>query len=340
MTQHTSLYQRSPMPVNYVRNLVELMAASGINQPRLLQQAGLTPEQVFADTEQLRFPQFRAVMLAGRELSGDDCIGLKLGQRLMLTAHGLLGYALISSNNLNEAMALLQRYFCTRTRLCAPHFEQSAGGEGVLAFHEMLELGDIRQLYLEVLVAATVSALRFLLGDAASGCQLSLPYERPPHGERYSELLGLPVSFNRPTLALRIPESLLQAPFPMADASSREQAAAKCEEELQRLEADQDMEARVRQQLMRAEGDLPSVEALAEQFHMTSRTLRRRLQAAQTSYQTILDDVRRLRALRYLGSNHSVQQVAWMLGYADPSNFSRAFRKWTGQSPSDWLASQ
>jgi AraC-like DNA-binding protein len=337
MAGNTQLYQRSPMPVNYVRNLVELMTASGISSSRLLSEAGLTHEQVFGSEAQLRFAQFRAVMLAGRKLSGDSAIGLKLGQKLMLTAHGLLGYAVISSANLGEAMTLLQRYFCTRTRLCAPSFEAN-GREGTLRFHEMMELGDIRQTYLEVMVAAVVSTMRFLLGETVSRCRLILPYVKPPHGDSYTSLLGLPVDFEGLTLSLTIPQSLLDAPFPMADAASREQAAAKCEEELQRLEADQDMEARVRQQLMQAEVTLPSVEELATRFHMTSRTLRRRLEAAKTSYQGILDDVRRLRAVRYLASNHSVQQVAWLLGYADPSNFSRAFRKWTGQSPSTFLA--
>lgn len=336
MVSTTHLYQRSPMPVNYVRNLVELLSASGINAQRLLIEAGLEHEQVFGAETQLRFAQFRAIMLAGRKLSGDDTIGLKLGQKLMLTAHGLLGYAVISSANLGEAMTLLQRYFCTRTRLCAPSFEMDAKG-GVLRFHEMMELGDIRQTYLEVMVAAVVSAMRFILGDGVSRCRLSLPYMKPAYGDSYTKLLGLPVSFEGTSLSLTVPQALLSAPFPMADAASRQQAAAKCEEELQRLEADQDMEARVRQQLMQAEVALPSVEELASRFHMTSRTLRRRLEAAQTSYQSILDDVRRLRALRYLAANQSVQQVAWLLGYADPSNFSRAFRKWTGQSPSVFL---
>src|SRR5690606_6378589 len=124
----------------------------------------------------------------------------------------------ISSANLGEAMALLQRYFCTRTRLCAPSFEADAKS-GVLRFHEMMELGDIRQTYLEVLVAAVVSAMRFILGEAVSRCRLSLPYMRPDYGDSYSRLLGLPVSFEGLTLSLAIPQPLLAEPFPMADAA-------------------------------------------------------------------------------------------------------------------------
>lgn len=164
-----------------------------------------------------------------------------------------------------------------------------------------------------------------------------MPFVRPSYGDQYTKLLGLPVSFEHSVLAIDIPQKLLIKSFPMADETSRLEAAKKCEEELMRLEADQDMEAKVRQHLMKAEADIPGVETLAEYFHMTSRTLRRRLEAANTTYQAILDDVRRLRALRYLDSRLPVQQVAWLLGYADPSNFSRAFRKWTGMSPTAYI---
>lgn len=336
MPTNTKIYQRSPMPVNYVRNLVELMVDYGLDKDQLLAKAGLTHEQVFSPREQLRFEQFRRVMLAGHELSGDDALGLKFGQKLMLTAHGLLGYAVMSSANLEEAMVLLQRYFCTRTRLCAPTFERHERG-GLLQFHEMMELGSIRQIYLEVVVAAVVSTMRFVVGDAVSYCRLQMPFVRPSYGDQYTKLLGLPVSFEHSVLAIDIPQKLLIKSFPMADETSRLEAAKKCEEELMRLEADQDMEAKVRQHLMKAEADIPGVETLAEYFHMTSRTLRRRLEAANTTYQAILDDVRRLRALRYLDSRLPVQQVAWLLGYADPSNFSRAFRKWTGMSPTAYI---
>lgn len=111
-------------------------------------------------------------------------------------------------------------------------------------------------------------------------------------------------------------------------------AAQKCEEELQRLEADQDWASRVRARLMQAEGMLPSLEQLATSFHLTSRTLRRHLAALGVSYRHLLEEVRMARAVRYLQANLPVQKVADLLGYADPSNFTRAFRRWTGHPPS------
>ena len=71
---------------------------------------------------------------------------------------------------------------------------------------------------------------------------------------------------------------------------------------------------------------------------MSSRTLRRRLKDAGTSYQEILDDVRAELARRYLArEKRAVDEVSFLLGFSDPSAFTKAFRRWTGRSPADFL---
>ncbi|EKF73700.1 AraC family transcriptional regulator [Alcanivorax hongdengensis A-11-3] len=324
---------RSPVSVNYVRNLLELIGDVGVDTQRLLDQVGLSEDEVYNQEPALRFEQFSRVMLGAREMTGDPALGLLLGQQLTLTAHGLLGYAAISSDNLGDALRLLERYFRTRTRLCIPRLEP--GSQWVrFCLAESMPLGPIRETYLEVVTAALVGGIRYLLGDRFRDATLELPYPAPHYAERYRALLDMPVQFNAEVAALRLPASLLDEPFTLADRASRQMAAQKCEEELQKLEADQDWASRVRARLMQAEGMLPSLEQLAGSFHVTSRTLRRYLNALGVSYRSLLEEVRMAKAMRYLQANITVQQVANKLGYADPSNFARAFRKWTGHPPS------
>ena len=88
---------RTPIPVNYVRNLVELVHEFGLDTDRLLAHVGLTQAEVYSAEPALRFEQFQRVMAGARDLSGDPAIGLALCRQLTVTAHGLLGYAAISS---------------------------------------------------------------------------------------------------------------------------------------------------------------------------------------------------------------------------------------------------
>lgn len=324
---------RSPIPVNYVRNLVELISEVGVDSAQLLQHVGLTEEQVYSAEPALRFDQFRRVMLGAREITANPALGLQLGQQLTLTAHGLLGYAAISSSDLGDALRLIERYFRTRTRMVIPRLTPDHRGVA-FTLVETRDLGDIRVEYLEVVIAAVVGGLRYLLGDKFKGVKLALPYAAPAHADLYEETLGMPVTFGADSASLWLPRQLLLVPFRLADPASRYMAAQKCEEELRRLEAEQDWASRVRARLLQAEGMLPSLEQLASSFHVTSRTLRRYLSAMGVSYRNLLEEVRMTRALRYLQADQSVQQVADKLGYADPSNFARAFRKWTGHPPS------
>lgn len=324
---------RTPIPVNYVRNLLELIEDSGLDTERLLKRVGLDAEAVYNPRPALRFDQFRRVMEGARAMSGDPTIGLALGRRITVTAHGLLGYAALSSADLGEALELLERYFRTRTRLCLPRLTVE-GTRVWFALIEPYDLGDIREAYLQVVTAALVGGLRYLLGDRFRDADLSLPYPAPPHAERYSTILGMPVTFGADLATLRFPAELMRERFALADPASRQMAARKCEEELQRLEANQDWASRVRGRLMQAEGMLPSLEQLAASFHLTSRTLRRHLASMGVSYRHLLEEVRMARAIRYLQANLPVRKVADLLGYADPSNFTRAFRRWTGHPPS------
>jgi len=84
-------------------------------------------------------------------------------------------------------------------------------------------------------------------------------------------------------------------------------------------------------------GDDPTLGAVAEQLRMSERTLQRRLAEQKLSFTDLLDDVRRESALEYLKARRvSVEEVAFLLGFATPSSFFRAFKRWTGTTPQGW----
>lgn len=324
--------ERMPISVNYISNLVELVGDQGYDTDRLLASVGLTREEVYTPEAMLRFEQFRRLILGARELTGDPAIGLHLGSQMSLTAHGLLGYAAMSSANLGEVVQLLLRYFNTRTRLLVPAFERE-GRTASLILNESVPLEDVRIPYMEVTLASLAGALRFLVGERFDEAEALFPYPAPSYADQYREVFAGGVCFNADAMAIRVPVEMLDIPFPTADRASRDMALKQCEEELRRLEAHESVAERIRRTLMTAREQLPGIEELADHMAMTSRTLRRHLAAAGTSYKKLLEEVRRTRAIQALQKGMSVQQVAWELGYADPSNFARAFRKWTGHSP-------
>lgn len=140
---------------------------------------------------------------------------------------------------------------------------------------------------------------------------------------------------------VRMPAHWLALPLPGADANLVRLATVQCERALRDLEENDGLLGRVRQLAREYLSEARSLDCVAEELHMTPRTLRRRLQAMGTSYQQIVEQIRRGMAVDLLTrTRQPVETIALELGYADPSNFGRAFRRWTGLSPRHYRATR
>ncbi|MEE3189923.1 MAG: AraC family transcriptional regulator [Pseudomonadota bacterium] len=112
-------------------------------------------------------------------------------------------------------------------------------------------------------------------------------------------------------------------------------AASQCEEMLARMGPKEGIIVKVRRILLSNPGHFPPVDDVASQLATSTRTLSRSLQDVGTSYQRILDEVRKEMAIEYLrSSNLPIEEIAALVGYSDPSNFRKAFRRWTQNAPS------
>jgi AraC-like DNA-binding protein len=122
----------------------------------------------------------------------------------------------------------------------------------------------------------------------------------------------------------------------MADPVAARLAREQCERELDALaETERDVVTRVRRLLPRDHGGYHALHDIAGRLHVSARTLKRQLAAHGTTFTDVLDAARRERALTLLSAAEAtVEAVAAELGYSDTANFTRAFKRWTGQTPS------
>jgi AraC-like DNA-binding protein len=101
---------------------------------------------------------------------------------------------------------------------------------------------------------------------------------------------------------------------------------------------DQGIAGQVRQHVLAAlQTGEPSIEAVARELATTSRTLQRRLRDEKTSFQQVLDEVRREAALKHMRSRRvNIDEVAFLLGFEKANSFHRAFKRWTGVTPGEF----
>lgn len=316
-------------PAVHALDLAEVLRILGIDSAALFE--GIVDTDALASADaRLDYGVWQRLLVRARELSGQPGIGFLLGLQMRIPAHGYLGFAAMTAPTARHALEVAERFAPTRTNALRLELDAPAGQEASLYIDEVLDLGELRDT---VLVALAVGIWR--IGEALTGIALRgaadftfgpTSYLDDQHGE-------LSVRFNQPRNRLRFDPAYLDLPLTMAHAN----ASLLAQEQLERALAEvtqPEVASRVRKAIVDAEGTFRDLSAVASALGMSERTLKRKLQGEGAAFSEILDDVRREHAETLLRDpQRSIDEVAERIGYGDTSNFTRAFRRWTGKTP-------
>ncbi len=323
----------------YVTLTLTVGESYGIPRSELLAAAAL-------DANDVRDPSALVSSLALDDLlrfivarTGDAGLGMRLAKALDLRTLGFWGYAILSSQTLRQRFELHQRYRSLRGPA-----EYGLRIEGDAAIVDIGQQGVQKEL-LPILMDWTIGSWfvhhRKRPQSRGLETQVWLGYPERPHHKELIELLGGRVTFDAPSNRLRFAAVHLDTPLPGADPHLARLAVEQLEAQLTQVSTVQHHEILddVRRRLVARLGGDASLDRIARDLRVSARTLRRQLDALGASFQGLLEDVRRVRAIEYLvETNEPVEQVAARLGYGDPSNFRRAFRRWTGKAPTTYRA--
>ncbi|HEX4880396.1 MAG TPA: AraC family transcriptional regulator ligand-binding domain-containing protein [Limnobacter sp.] len=316
----------------YARLLCAEMQRRGFSPDSILEGTSLQWQALHQSNQFLNFDQMRRLIRRGLSLSECPWLGLEVGLRTQASAHGTLGAAMIASSDLPKAMLLLQRYAGLRQNLATLAFEHEPVFAAVLK--EWVDLGDVREYLHCQLLGGLVQLLTAMTGQDLPGLlHIEWPFEPPAWAEQYARI-SHSNSFGAPHLRVVMDQALVQSPSLAADEAALQRLLRDCDLQLQHQLQGGSLCQRVRLALQQTEGAMPTLRAMAARENMTERTFMRHLQAEGSSYQTLLDEVRKERAAWLLhNTEKTVEEIALALGYEDPSNFSRTFRRWFGESP-------
>ena len=325
------------VPVAYLKFFLQQAETDGLSAEHLLAGTGLQAARLRRSEEPVDFGDTRRVLANVTRAMGPGW-HLSLAQRLTISTHGPLGFAVVTAPDLRAAVSVLLRYIGTRGAWVwlAGSEEQD---EFVIRVYESLELGEERQPLVELALLAIQNLLEGPLGREIHGAQVAFAYPEPVYGDRLAESFHAHVRFDAGGHLLRFPSAWLSEPCILHDAAMHRYMLLRCEEDLRADVGVLPAEVAVRQALLARPDHLPSLAEIAASQHVSTRTLIRRLKRGRTSYKAILEDVRRTLAADYLlHSEMSVASIAFRLAYHDPSNFGRAFRSWFGISPGQFRA--
>jgi AraC-like DNA-binding protein len=265
-------------------------------------------------------------------------VGLEIGQCVAPHHFGVLGYVTLHCATLGDALLRLQQYerLVYAVSPVQVSFERDAV---VLRWGQ--EAGRPGALVDETALAALITYARNLTGTALNPLALDFVNPPPIDAAPYTAFFGCPVRFGQAHTLLRFATRQVALPLRQPDPHLRALLDDEAQRLLQQLPATSAIAHEVQTACARLLPDtVPSLQAVARALHRSPRTLQRQLQRDGLPFQAVIDDTRRQLANGYLQDPHlTLTDIAGLLGYAEQSAFTRAYRRWTGMPPNRarWL---
>lgn len=309
--------------------LTGLLREFGVDPMPLLAEMGLTPRALVDPEGRIPYVTVGRSLAACARATGCDHFGLLLGQRASLSHLGILAEISRRSPTLGEAL----RTFSVNQHLYsdggAVYLFEDAGvvSFGYAIYHPGIE--GFEQIN-DLAMAHMLAGVRELLGGAFLPAEIELSRHAPADRAPYEQALPVPLAFDAERTAMHFDAELLKRPLPGAD-PARLRELMKQLERAGRFNLVNRLRRTLRIQLLRGES---SGDHAAQMLALHRRTLNRRLKHRGTTFQDVLDQVRfdTARHLLHL-TRMPLPQIATSLGYVNASSFTRAFRRWSGDTP-------
>ena len=265
-------------------------------------------------------------------------LGFRYGGLFGMAAAGEVGQLLMSCRNIEQAFEKILRYF----PLLSLSFQLDVTRDKdrcrvELDLQNSPEMSTpVKWFTMESLLYCILGQARYLSKKPLVFQHVTVRYERPPHWEKYQNMLGCDVEFGAKAPSVTVDRDFMASPISTGNETVLVMKDRQCSECMQSWDSQYSISEQIHAILMRTLPDLPSLASMAAKLNMSRSTLYRRLQDDDYSYQTIVAEFRRDQAVNYLkDTDLTISEIAGKLGFSDDSNFRRAFKKWTGTSPAE-----
>ncbi|WP_312151837.1 AraC family transcriptional regulator [Pseudomonas sp.] len=318
--------------LNAVSLILKVFQESGCDASSLLAGSGIGPADLgHADA---RITTQQELQVCANAVARREEIGLELGRRMHVSCYGMLGYALLSSATLGDALRLALRY----PALLGTVFELRLIDDGQRIWFSASDYRDspaLATFNAEFCLVSLKTICDDLLGRPLPLLAARFEHAQPSYQALYSGAFPCPLGFAAGDNAFAFERRWLDMPLPLADPVTHKAMSERCRQLNLEFTGRQAWLGRIRQLLIQQLDAAPGLEGLARQMNCSSRTLRRHLQALGSSYQLLLDELRFERAKQLLAEDQMpIYRIAETLGFSETASFRHAFQRWSGVAPS------
>jgi AraC-like DNA-binding protein len=267
--------------------------------------------------------------------TSDPCFGFSVGRAVLPPNLHAVGYALLASRTLKEGLQRLARY----DRMLTTGWDivlNETEDEIEIAIREV-RAGTMPQAARDGVFCAVVGLCRAVTSTNFNPERIEMSRERPPCAVKLGAFFGCDVAYGADRDALYFDRVAANKVLPRQNPTVARANDAVVERYLMNFDRDD-----IVRQTASVLADIlprgaPGRAEVAERLTLSERTLHRRLASSGRTFRELLDETRHKLAVEYLAEGrHSLLEIAFLLGFTDPSNFARAFRRWKGKGPKEF----
>ncbi|MFT5837955.1 MAG: AraC-like DNA-binding protein [Flavobacteriales bacterium] len=316
----------------YIKTLINVLKARKLDASFLFNNSGIMEVDLEKELN-LTAQQLDTISTNAIEVSNDLQLGLLVGSSMDVPSHGILGYAIITSSTIGDALKLLVRY--NKALLPSLDVKMLSRERRVEVLIKAPHLpDDLERFYIELVYAAIMRSGNTLIPKGRASVHVEFDYDAPYDKTPYQKLFGSKVQFNSNKSMLSFDQAGLDLGIATANPVARDIFRRECDRLLSKDTHRGMISERVQEVLLQSGTEFPTSMLVANQLHMSESTLQRRLAKEGYKFQQLLDQVRNKLAHEYLiGTQFSINEIAALLGFSDAANFRRSFKRWSKKTP-------
>ncbi len=312
------------------------LQARGIDSESLFHKAGLDPKALGDPNARYPVEGMQRLWALAVESTGEEGIGLAVIDYWHPTSMHALGFAWLASSTLKNALERLVRYVHMASTAANFALQETREGYVLEMSGPQREWTPIPQS-IDAGAALVVHMCRVSYGDRFAPLRVTLRRPQPEHGEPFERFFQAPIAYQAEHNTLVLDKAVVLRTLPTGNTDLAHANEKVITEYLANMDLD-DIVMRLKTRLidMLPSGEV-SGDAVAQAMNLSPRSLQRKLQEEGLTYSQVLEETRRELAARYIrNSRLSISEITFLLGFSEPSNFSRAFKRWNGVSPSEF----
>jgi len=331
-------HRRTETPMAFVRAIVLAYRKYGRSPDIALAQAGITKSQLRSKPARIDADQMETVAATAMQELDDEALGW-FSRRLPWGTYGMLCRASLTSPTLRVALRRWCRHHAFITEDIRLYLDEDLTGAR-LRIEERCDLGPMREFCLLTILRYVHGYACWLVDSQLPLTEASFPFSPPPHARVYTLLFPGPIRFERAAAGLVFEPRYLDLEPKRDEPAIQRMLAHALPLTVRQYRRDRLLVERVRACMSDPRRHHATARALASALHLSVRSLHRHLANEGASLQKLKDEVRRQHALDLLRrTDDPIKRLARVIGFRNEKSFARAFRAWTGTSPSAYRAS-